>query len=253
MTPEIGETLDFILGGRLKFFQPRRGYRFSVDAVLLAHFARPKPGARVLELGAGCGVVAMILALLREPREVVALELQPALARQAERNRLLNGIDPMSVICGDLRARSIAGLVPESFDWVVANPPYRATGRGRESPSASRRMARSEYAATAVDFIRAAARYVRHGGRVAMVFTAIRSAELLAELRAHRLEPKRIRMVHPRAGARASTVLVEARKGGGTEVIVEPPLILYQEPGVYSEEARGILRRDIRHRGAPIS
>lgn len=241
MNASVGETLDSILGGSLKVIQPRHGYRFSADAVLLADFARPKPGARVLELGAGCGVVAMILARLRKPREVVALELQPAMARRAERNRLLNGIDAMSVVCADLREKVIPGLAPQSFDWVVANPPYRAAARGHESPSLSRRLGRSEHAATAADFIHAAARYVRYGGRMAVVFAASRSAELIAQLHAHRLEPKRIRMVHPRAETRASTILVEARKGGGAEVVVEPPLILYREKSAYTEEARTIL------------
>jgi tRNA1Val (adenine37-N6)-methyltransferase len=237
------ETLDLILDGRLKVIQPRCGYRFSADAVLLAHFARPKPSERVLELGTGCGVVAMILALLHKPREVVALELQPAMARRAERNCMLNGLDTISVVCGDLRARAIAGLAQQSFDWVIANPPYRMMNCGRSSPNISRRIARSEHTATATDFIRAAARYARYGGRVAIVFAANRCAELLTVLRIHRLEPKRIRMVHPRAGLPAATVLVEARKGGGVEVLVEPPLVLYREKGTYTEEAQAILGR----------
>jgi len=245
------ETLDSILGGSLKVIQPRRGHRFGADALLLAHFARPKPKDRVLELGAGCGVVAMMMARLYEPRQVVALELQPLMAWRAERSRLLNQIDRMSVIVGDLREKVIPSLTPQGFDWVVANPPYRAVNRGRESPSLSRRLARFEHAATAEDFIRAAARYVRYGGRVALVYTASRSAELLARLHASGLEPKRIRMVHPRAQSPASTILVEARKGGGVEVVVEPPLVVYQGKYSYTEEAQAILGRDARNCECP--
>jgi tRNA1(Val) A37 N6-methylase TrmN6 len=239
--PATDETLDAILGGAIRLFQPRRGYRFSVEAVLLGRFATARAGERVLELGAGCGVVALILARLGAPREVVALELQPALAMLAERNAALNGLSYVRAVSGDLRDRRALGKLDVGFDLVVTNPPFRARQSGRESPESGRRAARAESDATLDDFIAAAARCARYGGRVAIVFAAARSAELIALLRAHRLEPKRIRFVHPNAGAPASTILVEARKGGGVEVTVEPPLIMYSAPGVYSAEARALL------------
>ncbi|HZO81796.1 MAG TPA: methyltransferase [Candidatus Binataceae bacterium] len=237
------ETLDAILGGALRLYQPRRGYRFSVEAVLLGRFAAARAGERVLDLGAGCGVVALTLARLGAPREVVALEFQPALGAMIERNAALNGLSRVRAVCADLRSRHALGAAPGSFDLVVANPPFRARQSGRESPEPGRRAARAESAATLADFVAAAARWTRHGGRVAMVFAAARSAELVSALRAARLEPKRIRFVHPAADARASTVLVEARKGGGVEVAVEPPLVMYRAPGVFSVEARALLGR----------
>ena len=126
----------------------------------------------------------------------------------------------------------------------AGEPPFRARQSGRESPQAGRRLARGETAARLEDFTAAAARYARDGGRVAFVFAAARSAELISALRARALEPKRIRFVHPYAAASASAVLVEARgEGGGIEVEVEPALVMYDAPGVYSEEARGLLER----------
>ncbi|MGD0076704.1 MAG: methyltransferase, partial [Candidatus Binataceae bacterium] len=232
------ETVDTILGGRLKLVQPRHGYRFSVDAILLGRFARCRPGARVLELGAGCGVISILIAALHKPAAVAAVELQPALAALIERNAVLNGLDTVTAIAADLRARKIVGIAPGSFDLVVANPPYRRLNSGRQSPNPGRRLARDESGASIAEFAAAAARYSRHGGRVAVIFAAVRAAEVIAELRANRLEPKRIRMVHPRGDLRASTILVEARKGAGVGVEIEPPLILYAAKAVYSDEAR---------------
>lgn len=241
--PAGDETLDAILGGAIRLFQPRRGYRFSVEAVLLGRFATARADERVLELGAGCGVVALILARIGAPREVVALELQPVLAALVDRNAELNELTCVRTIRGDVRNRRALGKVESGFDLVVANPPFRARQSGRESPDPGRRAARAEGEATLDDFVAAAARWARHGGRVAIVFAAPRSAELIASLRMHRLEPKRIRFVHPRDGAPASAILVEARKGAGVEVAVEPPLMMYDAPGVYSAEARALLER----------
>jgi tRNA1Val (adenine37-N6)-methyltransferase len=237
----ISETTDSILNGRLRLIQPRRGYRFSVDAILLGRFIRPRHGARILELGAGCGVISIMAAALYAPREVVAVEVQEEMAALVERNAALNDLPIVRAIAADIRTRAIAGLAEASFDLVIANPPYRASGSGRRSPVAGRDIARAESSATLHDFIAAAARYLKHGGKAAFVFVATRSAELIPELRAAHLEAKRIRMVHPRLDLPATTVLVEARKGGGVELEVEPPLILYTVKGVYSEEARTLL------------
>ncbi len=211
--------------------------------MLLARFAAARPAARVLELGAGCGVVALMFAALARPREVVALEIQPALAALIARNAALNGLGMVRPLCADLRSRRALDAATGGFDLVLANPPFRARQSGRESPLAGRRIARGEAVATLDDFVAAAARYARHGGRAAFVFAAARSAELISALRAHRLEPKRIRFVYPYAAVSASTVLIEARKGGGVEVEVEPALVMYDAPNVYSDEARALLER----------
>ncbi|HXW84659.1 MAG TPA: hypothetical protein VEJ86_09670, partial [Candidatus Binataceae bacterium] len=153
-------------------------------------------------------------------------------------NARLNDLATVRAICADLRARRIAELEPASFDLVVANPPYRALRSGRDVPERGRRLGRTETGAGLRDFVAAARRFVRNGGRVALVFTASRSAELIATLREYRLEPKRIRFVHPRASAPAASCLIEARADGGVEVTVEPPLWLHEGTGEYTAEAR---------------
>ncbi len=235
------ETRDTILGGRLALIQPKHGYRFSVEAILLGRFARASRRDRVLELGAGCGVISIMLASIYRPREVFALEIQPGLAEMIARNATMNDLESVRAICADLRQRKIAGVEPGSFDLIVANPPYRARSSGRENPERGRRLARGESSAMLADFVRAARRYARHGARVAFVFTARRSAELISTMRANKLEPKRIRFVHPRIAMPASVMIVEARVGGGIEAAIEPPLILYDSPGIYTNEARALL------------
>jgi tRNA1Val (adenine37-N6)-methyltransferase len=235
------ETVDTILGGGLTIVQPLCGYRFSLDAVLLGRFARPRGRDRMLELGAGCGVISLIIAMLTHPRQIVAVELQPELATMAARNAELNRIETMTAVCADLRSRHIHGVTAESFDYVVANPPYRAPESGRESPNPSRQIARGAGGANLSDFVGAANHHLGHGGKAAFIFTATRTAELIAELKAHSLEPKRIRFVHPRVDARATTILVEARKGGGIETEIESPLFIFEKPGIYSAAARELL------------
>jgi tRNA1Val (adenine37-N6)-methyltransferase len=235
------ETRDTILDGSITLIQPRHGYRFSVEAILLGRFARASTRDRVLELGAGCGVVSIMIAALHRPREVVALEIQPQLVEMIARNAEINGLESMHAVCADLRQKKMKGVESASFDLVVANPPYRAVAAGRENPDRGRRVARGESAALLADFVAAARRYARTGGRVAFVFTARRSAELISAMRSKQLEPKRIRFVHPQIARPASVILIEARVGGGIEVAIEPPLILYERPGIYAPEARALL------------
>ena len=243
MTTRSDETLDTILGGALTVVQPRDGYRFSVDAILLARFATVRSRDRVLELGAGCGVISMVITAIAQPRETIALEIQPRLAQLAARNARDNGFPNLHCMCADIRAAHIPGVKQGSFDLVVCNPPFHARGAGRQSPNRSRRQARGDAGASLAEFTAAARRYVRNGGRVTTIFTAARSAELISTLRANRLEPKRMRFVHPRCQLPASSVMIEARANGGIEVTIEPPLALEERAGVYTEEARTQLER----------
>ena len=240
-TTESSETCDAILGGKIRVIQPREGYRFSIDSILLARFVSARGCDHVLELGAGTGVISLAIAALHRPREIVALEIQPELVAMIHRNAELNSFDSIRAMTADLRGLNDAKVKSQSFDVVIANPPYRASHAGRISPRDARRIARSESSATLEDFIAAAARCARRAGKAAFVFAADRSAELISAMREYRLEPKRIRFVHPYNDAPATIILIEARKNGGIEVAIEPPLILFDSPGVYSQKAREIL------------
>ena len=235
MTEIDAYSADSLFGGRLRLRQPRRGYRFSVDAVLLAHFARPKPGAHALDLGCGCGVVALIVAYREPDCRVTALEIQPDLARLAGENAAENGMaGRVRALAGDLRSmRALAGVLPPgSCDLVLCNPPYYQQGRGRISPEAGIAEARHDFSASLADCIRAAAWALKNRGRAAFIFPAEGQAALQAELMAAGLAPKRLRPVYSYPEAeRACLALVEAVKLGGEGCELLPPFYLYERPG----------------------
>ncbi|MHB8989591.1 MAG: tRNA1(Val) (adenine(37)-N6)-methyltransferase [Desulfobulbia bacterium] len=235
----IAEELseESLFGGTLRCLQPRQGYRFSVDAVLLAHFFTPQPEARILDLGAGCGVVSLILSHRHPTISLVALELQPRLAEVVRRNVAINSLaSRVTVLQGD--CRRIADLLPpNSFDWVAANPPYYPTTSGRHHPETERAKARHEILGGIGEMAQAAAFALKSGGRAAFVYPAARTEILLSALRENGLAPKRLRMVHPYPEAEAGLVLVEAVKDGGEGLEVLPEFCICQaKGGVYTVE-----------------
>ena len=210
----------------LRILQPRRGYRYSVDALLLADFARPGPRAKVLELGAGCGVISMLMARAFPGIEVKALEVQEALVRVARMNVSRNQLEErIEVVHGDLN--HIEDYVdPGTFDYTVCNPPYRPLESGRLCKDAQEALARHEILATLEGILRAARYALRPGGRLAVVYPADRSARLLVEMSRARIEPKRMAFVHPAGDREARMVLVEGCKDARPEVRVMPPVLL---------------------------
>ncbi|OGQ98523.1 MAG: hypothetical protein A2505_06055 [Deltaproteobacteria bacterium RIFOXYD12_FULL_55_16] len=239
LTEEFSE--EPLFAGRLRCLQPRQGYRFSVDAVLLAHFLTPEPEARILDLGAGCGVISLILSHRWPAVSLVALEVQPRLAEVIRRNVASNSLESrITVIAGD--CRRIASLLPQgSCDWVAANPPYYPMGSGRHHLASERSKARHEILGGLAEMAQAAAFALKAGGRAAFVYPAARAATLLGILRENGLAPKRLRLAHPWPGAAAGLALVEAVKDGGRELAVLPPFFIWQaKDGAYTAEMAGM-------------
>jgi tRNA1Val (adenine37-N6)-methyltransferase len=230
-------TVDTLLRGRVVILQPARGFRSSLDPVLLAGFLAP-PHGRFLDIGGGTGALSFLL-LARDPAATgVAVELQPELARLAAAGRDRNGwSERLEVVTGDVRL-PLAAVGAASFDLVVANPPYRVVGEGPPSPDPGRALANHEIALRLADWLDVAARAVRPGGRVAVVFPAAREGELAREMRARGLAIARRRSVHPHAGRPASRVLVEAERGGRRPPVVEEPLIVHDPHELHEPEAR---------------
>jgi tRNA1(Val) A37 N6-methylase TrmN6 len=224
-------TNDTLFAGRLTCRQHRDGYRFSVDAVLLAHFFTPRPNEAILDLGCGCGVIPLILAYRWPHLQQTGLELQPQLATLARRNVAANGLaERIDILEGDLRAVSNL-FTPGQFQRVVCNPPFYRSSGARLNLDPERRLARHEVAADLVEVVAAAGWLLHKGGRVDLVYPAERLAPLLATLRGAGLEPKRLRVVHSYPGSPGKLVLVEGVKGGGEELEILPPLFIYREAG----------------------
>jgi tRNA1Val (adenine37-N6)-methyltransferase len=239
--PGGDETIDAILQGKLSIIQRRTGYRFSIDALLLAHFVAPRKYDRIVDLGAGSGVVALILAALHPAVTVYGVELQAGLAARARRSAELNGLSGRVTI-QEGNVRAITSLFsPRTFDLVVANPPYRLAASGRINPDAEKRLARHEIEARLDDFLTAAIHLLRAKGKVAFVYPAARLVDLVAGMRARRLEPKRVRLVHSHSGGEASLALIEGSKDGRKELKILPPLTIYTPERQYTSEVAAIL------------
>ncbi len=229
--PQANETIDSLRIGDLRIIQARQGYRFSLDPVLLADFADLRPGERVVDLGTGSGIIPLLLAHSSQAGEIIGLEIQPTQVDRAKRNVALNDLgETIRIVDGDLRR--IRQLFPAGHcQLVISNPPYRKPENGRIAPNDERAAARHELAGELGDFVAAAGWLLQNGGRFALIYLAERLPELLSLLSRNGIEPKRLRMIHPRQTEPAKMVLVEGRKGGRPGLAVMPPLIVYNGAG----------------------
>lgn len=213
--------------------QPADGYRFSLDSLLLTCFARlRRDDRRGLDLGTGCGVVALGL-LLRFPDQdlhLTGLELSSESACLARKNAEQLGFSQQFEV-RDADVSSYDFSIEPPYDFVSCNPPFREPGRGKSSPSPGRTRARFETGSGLAGFLSAAARALRTRGRLFLVHLPERLPDLCAGLRQHGLEPKRLRLVHGRLDEPPRILLLEAVRAARPGLAVEPPLVLYSGPG----------------------
>ena len=266
------ERIDDLQCRGYQIIQNSGMFCFGMDAVLLANYVRFKRGGRYLDLGTGTGIIPILLAakeygeesLTREQRldrlkkaecsmgtdnhtgdytqtadddaRFIGLELQPACADMASRSVSLNGLDGLVRIDnGDIKEVS-CNYKKASFDIVTSNPPYIKGSHGLENPDAPKNIARHEVHVT-LDQVVAAAEYaLKPGGSFYMIHKPFRLAEIFECLHEHRLEPKRMQLVHPYIDKEPNMVIVEAVKGGNSMIKIDPPMIVYKAPGVYTEQ-----------------
>lgn len=232
-------SCDSLLQGSLTLCQPARGsgYRFNLDSVLLANFAAS--GHRVVDLGAGCGVLGLLMLKLGKAAHVTFVERQPTLAALCRRNIKENGFcDQATVVEGDLREVPLEG-----FDGAVFNPPYFKAGSGRPSVTPGRDEGRYERHGGLEDFLEAALRATGSQKNIGVVFRHERRGELLELAKARGLRPSRERLVHARRGKPARQVLLELGAEGHSEGEGGAPLYVHVETGgrEYSREVAGML------------
>ncbi|PWK07944.1 tRNA1(Val) (adenine(37)-N6)-methyltransferase [Tumebacillus permanentifrigoris] len=238
-----GERLDDLQTKNLRIIQSDEVFSFSLDAVLLAHYVSLRNRDRVLDMGTGNGVIPLLLASRSDlPRreEIVGLELQERLADMAQRNVSGNELEhTIKIVQGDLR-EAIQHFGHESFDVVTCNPPYRPAGIGDASVNPHIAIARFELTCTLEDVIVNAAKLLKFNGKFAMVHRPDRLPDIIALMRTHRLEPKRLLLVHPRAHLRPNILLIEGIKGGKPELRIDPPLLVHTDDGVYTQAIQDI-------------
>lgn len=233
-----GETLDDLIIGGLRIVQPLKGYRFSIDAVLLAHFADLSGVNRAVDLGTGNGVLPLLLSQLDEKIRIVGLEIQAAMVDRANRSIRINNLqDRIGVMQADIR--KLGEILPGgSAELVLSNPPFWKKGEGQINRNSEAAIARHEMELTLEELVAGAAHILSSHGKMALIHRASRLDEITGVCGQYGLYPSRVRMVKPYADRPANLVLMELGSGQARETEMQPPLIIYSGLNRYSDEIR---------------
>ena len=230
------ERIDDLQRNGYRIIQKKKGFCFGMDAVLLSGFAQVKEGEVAVDLGTGTGIIPILLEAKTKGKHFTGLEIQEEVAEMAGRSVRLNQLENrVDIVRGDIKEASrLFGKA--SFDLVTSNPPYMNDNHGLKNPELPKAIARHEVFCTLDDVCREASLLLKSGGRFYMVHRPHRLAEIITALKTYKLEPKRMKLVHPFVDKEANMVLIEAVRGGRSMMKVEAPIIVYREPGVYTQE-----------------
>ncbi len=237
-----GERIDDLQCSGYGIIQSEKHFRFSMDPVLLAHFATVKKGNRVVDLCAGSGIIALLLSAHSEAKHITCVEIQELFCDMAKRSIAMNDLqERIDVACLNLKDAPKA-LGYGRFDVVTCNPPYLPTGRGKMSDDESLRLCRHEVTADLKDILDAAYGLMKNGGRLAMVHLADRAGEIIRAMEQRKLAVKRLQPIQPKADKPANLILIEGIKEGRPGIQWLPVLNVYTDKD-YSDEILRIYDR----------
>lgn len=229
MTSEIrpGERLDDLQLGGLELIQNPEKFCFGVDAVFLSDFVKVRPGESVLDLGTGNGIIPVLLSAKTEARHITGLEIQEDTAEMARRSVAHNNLeDRIDIVTGDIKEAAEL-FRPAFFDVITTNPPYMLADHGMRNPDDAKAIARHEILCTLDDILRESMRLMQDKSRFYMIHRPFRLTEIMTKMHAYKIEPKRIRFIHPYIDKEPTMVLIEGVRGAKPRVTVEPPLIIF--------------------------
>lgn len=236
------ERLDYLLAEDLRIIQSPSVFSFSLDAVLLARFASvPLKRGTIVDLCSGNGAIPLFLSA-RSSAAIIGVELQERLADMATRSVAYNSLsEQIQIVQGDVKeAPRTLGF--EKFDAVTCNPPYfPAHELSDRNVNEHMAIARHEIYLTLEESVQSASQLLKQGGKAAFVHRSGRLIDIIEAMRKHRLEPKRVRLVYPKEGKEANTLLIEGIKDGKPDLRILPPLTVYGNDGEYTEEVRELL------------
>lgn len=235
-----GERLDDLQLAGMRILQKEAGFRFGMDAVLLADFARVEPTHAVADFGTGTGILPLLLLGRGKGNHVDAFEIQADMADMAQRTMKLNGLEERVTVHAVPVEQATEVLAPCSVDGIVCNPPYGTPGATLLNPSDTLRLARHQSADGLKAWLKAAYRLLKGKGRISLIYPAPRMLELMQALEQAHLAPKRFRLVYPSATKPANLVLVEGMKDAKPMLHPEPPLIVYEQDGSMTAELKRI-------------
>lgn len=233
------EEMHYLIPGELKIIQDDDYFKFGTDSVLLANFTRVRSGDLIVDFGSGSGAIPLLLVHKQDPGRVIGVEIQPGMAELSRRNVELNNMgDRIEIKNADFKLIS-EHFKPESVDQVITNPPYMPITAGKITANKKKAIARHEIKANLEDVVREAAVILRYGGSLNIVHRSWRIPELFILLDRYNLIPKRLRMIQSRWNRPAERFLLQARKGAGEGLEVEPVLVVYEgNSDKYSKEVR---------------
>ena len=230
------ERLDELHRNGYFIIQNPKKFCFGMDAVLLSGFVQVKPNETVLDLGTGTGIIPILLEAKTDGSHFTGLEIQPESADMAKRSVLYNHLeDKINIEIGNIKDASIQ-FGASSFHVITTNPPYMTGNHGLTNQNQAKAIARHEILCNLEDVIRESAKILKPQGRFYMVHRPFRLAEIINFMHQYGLEPKRMQLVHPFIDKEPNVVLIEGLRGGKPRITVEKPLIVYQKPGVYTDE-----------------
>lgn len=230
------ERIDDLQCKGYKIIQKPQGFCFGMDAVLLSSFAKVKKNQKVMDLCTGSGVIPILLAGKTQAEEIHGLEIQEDYADMANRSVKMNELEQrITIQCGDVKdIKNLYGTM--SFSVVTVNPPYMTENHGLQNIYEPKTIARHEVLLALEDVVRAGSYLLHQSGSFNMIHKPFRLAEIIRIMKEYHLEPKRIRFVHPYIDKEPTMVLIEGIKGGKERVTIEPPLIVYKDKNVYTDE-----------------
>lgn len=238
------ESVDDLQLKDLFLIQKLDGFKFGVDAVLLSDFANVKSKHRVIDMCTGTGIIPFLVYGKYSPKSILGIEIQEDMVEMANRSVKVNSVDKISFINGDLKDLKLLKSI-EKADVVTVNPPYKLNNAGIVNPEDKMAIARHEVMCNLEDVIVAARVLLKDNGRIFMVHRPERLADIITLMRKHKIEPKRIRMVHPNKNKAPNIVLVEGQRDGGSFLKWDEPLFVYKEDGTYSDQINKIYGREV--------
>ena len=222
-----GERLDDLQLNGLELIQDPEKFCFGVDAVLLSDFVKVRPGENVLDLGTGNGIIPLLLSAKTQAAHITGLEIQEDIVEMARRSVSHNGLnDRIDIVEGDIKEAAEI-FKPAFFDVITTNPPYMLAEHGLRNPDDSRAIARHEVLCSLDDILRESMKLMQDKSRFYMIHRPFRLTEIMIKMNYYKIEPKRIRFVHPYIDKEPTMVLIEGVRGARPRVTVEPPVVLH--------------------------
>ena len=228
------ETLEDLPSVNCKIIQKKKGFRFTVDSILLVNFLKLKKNTNLLDIGTGTGIMPLLLCRKEEINLITAVEIETEIAKMFEKTIEINSLESkIKLINIDIK-----NYKEKPFNMIISNPPYMKLNEGYVSPHDYRAGARHEINLDLKELLINGKRLLKNGGSFNLVYRTNRFMEVLDEAKILNLNVKRIRFIYSKPNQSSDLFMIEMIKGFKCACVVEEPLYIYNEHGEYTEELK---------------